>query len=57
MKKATAKHLSSMSGKYSWAETTEAEHEAGKGLMASNNPAERGHGLTTRKLQVPLPFV
>eukprot|EP00966_Prymnesium_polylepis_P327719 7383562-Prymnesium_polylepis.3 len=41
-----------MSGIFSWAETTEAEHEAGKGVMASNNPAARGHGLTRRQLQV-----
>eukprot|EP00966_Prymnesium_polylepis_P100413 2325926-Prymnesium_polylepis.1 len=41
-----------MSGRFSWAETTEIEHEAGKGTMASNNPSERGHGLTTRQLQV-----
>lgn len=50
-KKATHNHLSSADGKWSWEQTTDAEHEAGKGKLAVNDPAESSLGRTTRQLQ------
>eukprot|EP00978_Attheya_sp_CCMP212_P036383 scaffold164632_cov35-Attheya_sp.AAC.1 len=35
--KATAAHLSSAGGRFSWGETSESEREAGVGMMAVNN--------------------
>ena len=50
-KKATADHLSSVSGKFSWAETSPDDHVAGLGKIATNDPAESSFGGTTRQLQ------
>ena len=46
--KATADHLSSEDGKFSWGRTTGKEHEASLGRYATNNPAESPFALLTR---------
>ena len=38
--KATSDYLSSIGGKFSWGQTTDEEHEANIGWMATNDPAE-----------------
>jgi len=43
-KKATSRHLSSAEGALSWSEISDAEHEANKGLLAVNDPAESAFG-------------
>ena len=49
-KKATSRHLSSAEGALSWSEISDAEHEATKGLLAVNDPAESAFGATTREI-------
>ena len=51
-KKATSRHLSSVDGKLSWGMTTTKEHEAAKGKMAVDDPAESCHGATTREIHI-----
>eukprot|EP00966_Prymnesium_polylepis_P005872 134135-Prymnesium_polylepis.1 len=46
-KKTTSRHLTSAEGTLSWGQTSDAEHEALKGKMAVNDPAESIFGATT----------
>ena len=50
--KVTSRYLSSIGGECSWANTSDADHNALKGKMAVNDPAERAFGAGTRELQV-----
>jgi hypothetical protein len=50
-KKATSDYLSSAGGKFSWGKTTEDEHYACLGKMATNDPAESTFASLTRQLQ------
>jgi len=50
-KKATSDYLSSEEGKFSWGETTEDEHQACMGKMATNDPAESPFATLTQQLQ------
>ena len=49
-KKATSRHLSSAEGALSWGKTSDVEHEALKGCMAVNDPAESTFGAATREI-------
>ena len=48
--KATAEHLSSMGGKFSWGDISNSIHLGGLGAMAVNDPAESSFGGTTRQI-------
>ena len=50
-KKATAEHLSSAEGKFSWDMTTEEDHQMGLGKFAVNDPAESSFGGLTQMLK------
>jgi hypothetical protein len=50
-KKATSDYLSSDGGKFSWGQTTQEEHVAFLGKMATNDPAESPFAGLTRQLQ------
>ena len=50
-KKATSDYLSSAEGKFSWGGTTEEEHQACMGKMATNDPAESPFATLTQQLQ------
>ena len=50
-KKATSDYLSSGEGKFSWGYTTQEEHQACIGMMASNDPCESPFAQLTRQLQ------
>ena len=52
MKKATAAHLSSLEGEFSWGNTSMEDHEAAMGKFAVNDPAESSLARLTRQLQV-----
>ena len=49
-KKATSRHLTSVEGMLSWGKVSDEEHEALKGVMAVNDPAESIFGATTREI-------
>jgi hypothetical protein len=49
--KATSDYLSSAEGKFSWGETTDEEHAACIGKMATNDPAESPFAALTCQLQ------
>ena len=49
-KKATSRHLTSAEGTLSWGKISDEEHEALKGKMAVNDPAESTFGATTREI-------
>ena len=50
-KKVTSNYLSSSDGEFSWGKTTEQEHAAGIGMMATNDPAESPFAALTQQLQ------
>ena len=50
-KKVTSNYLSSAGGEFSWGNTTEEEHAAGIGMMATNDPAESPFAALTQQLQ------
>ena len=50
-KKATSDYLTSADGKFSWGYTTQEEHHACIGKMATNDPAESPFAQLTRQLQ------
>ena len=50
-KKATSDYLSCIDGEFSWGQTTDEEHHACIGKMATNDPAESPFALLTRQLQ------
>ena len=50
-KKVTSNYLSLSDGKFSWGKTTEQEHAAGIGMMATNDPAESPFAALTQQLQ------
>ncbi|KAL7503011.1 hypothetical protein ACHAXN_000861, partial [Cyclotella atomus] len=50
-KKALGNYASVVAGKYSWGETTEAEHVASIGKDATNDPAESPFAALTQQLQ------
>ena len=49
-KKATAEHLSSNEGKFSWGLTTKEDHLTGLQKLAVNDPTESSFGGTTQQL-------
>lgn len=49
--KATSDYLSCIDGKFSWGETTDDEHHACIGRMATNDPAESPFAALTRQMQ------
>ena len=49
--KATSDYLSSVEGKFSWGQTTDDEHAACIGKMATNDPAESPFASLTCQLQ------
>ena len=49
--KVTSNYLSSADGEFSWGKTTEDEHAAGIGMMATNDPAESPFAALTQQLQ------
>ena len=51
-KKETYDYLSSGKGKFSWRYTTQEEHQACIGMMASNDPYESPFAQITRQLQI-----
>ena len=51
-KKATSNYLTSVKGKFSWGQTTDEEHFAFLGKMATNDPAETPFASLTRQLQL-----
>ena len=51
-KKATSDYLSSEEGQFSWGQTTQSEHEACIGLMATNNMAESPFAGLTHQFQI-----
>ena len=50
-RKATSNYLTSVEGKFSWGQTTDKEHHAFLGKMATNDPAESPFALLTHQLQ------
>ena len=50
-KKVTSNYLSSADGEFSWGKTTDEEHVAGIGMMATNDPAESPFTGLTQQLQ------
>ena len=50
-KKALSDYASAVDGKFSWGQTSEAEHLASKGKHATNDPAESPFAQLTRQLQ------
>ena len=50
-KKATSDYLSSGEGKFSWGYTTQEEHQACIGMMASNDPSDIPFAQLTRQFQ------
>ena len=51
-KKATSDYLSSEEGQFSWGATTNAEHHASLGKMATNDPAESPFAALTSQMQL-----
>jgi hypothetical protein len=49
--KATSDYLSCVDGQFSWGQTTDEEHYACMGRMATNDPAESPFALLTRQMQ------
>ena len=49
--KATSDYLSSIEGKFSWDQTTDDEHAACIGKMATNDPAESPYASLACQLQ------
>ena len=49
--KATSNYLSSIGGQFSWGKTTDEEHHACIGKMATNDPAESPFAALTRQMQ------
>jgi hypothetical protein len=50
-RKATSNYLTSVEGKFSWGQTTDKEHYASLGKMATNDPAESPFASLTHQLQ------
>ena len=50
-KKATSDYLSSEEGQFSWGATTDDEHHASLGKMATNDPAESPFAALTSQMQ------
>ena len=50
-KKATSDYLTSEEGQFSWGATTDAEHHACLGKMATNDPAESPFAALTSQMQ------
>ena len=50
-RKATSNYLTSVEGKFSWGQTTEKEHYAFLGKMATNDSAESPFASLTQQLQ------
>ena len=50
-RKATSNYLTSVEGKFSWGQTTDKEHHAFLGKMATNDPAESPFASLTHQLQ------
>ena len=50
-KKVTLSYLSSSDGEFSWGRTSDEDHVAGLGMMATNDPAKSPFAALTQQIQ------